>query len=191
MKMRASNQTTGTGSTFQPCPAGTQTLVCCDVIDHGIIQVRAFSGDGTKPQHKVTIRWMSEHLMLDGRRYIVQKRYTLSSHKKSTLRRELEAWRGRPWSDKEADDFDIDTLIGVCALASVVHIPKPGRGTFAEVVALMPMARGMPKITIDPSYTRVPTRADGAPPTAADAEQPSEYDDSEPSEPPPDDKAPF
>jgi hypothetical protein len=37
--------------------------------------------------------------MKDGKAFSIHKKYTLSSHKKATLRKELEAWRGVPFSD--------------------------------------------------------------------------------------------
>jgi hypothetical protein len=65
--------------------------------------------------------------------YIVQKRYTLSSHKKSTLRRDLEAWRGRPFTDSQADDFDIDMLIGAFNITEALAIMGKGYDWLDEI----------------------------------------------------------
>lgn len=190
MKMRGESGS-GRKGDFELCPAGPQVLVCCDVIDHGVIPVRSFDGKGMKDTHKISIRWMSENKMKDGRAYIVQKRYTLSSHKKSTLRRDLDAWRGRPLTDQQADEFELETLIGVNALGNIAHIKKP-RGTFAEVVTLMPPMRGMAKITVDAGYVRVKDKDPHAPADPNDGGR-SEYDDSDaPDQPePPDEETPF
>lgn len=177
----------GGGGGGELCPAGPQVLVCCDVIDHGLIMTPAFGSGPPKPVHKITIRWLSQHLMKDGRPYSVQKRYTLSSHPKSRLRQDLEQWRGKPWTDEEAKAFDVERLIGKCALAHVAHINKP-RGTFSEVMTLMPLMAGMPALTIPPSYMRDRDRkaADaarhaaeaphGAPPDDDDIPPPDEPD---------------
>jgi hypothetical protein len=142
---------------FELCPPGPQQLVCCDVLDHGIVDTPTFSGGPPKKLHKITIRWMSSHRMMDGKPYMVQKRYTLSSHSKSTLRQDLEKWRGKPFADAQAAAFDVDRLIGVNCFAQVIHKSKP-RGIFAEVVTLMPALPNLPKLIVDPSYIRMRDR---------------------------------
>jgi hypothetical protein len=181
-----------TGS-FELCPAGPQQLVCCDIIDHGMVMSPGFAGKPAVLQRKVSIRWMSSYRMADQRPYIVQKRYTLSSHQKATLRQDLEKWRGRAFTDAEADAFDIDRLIGVNCFAQVVHKTKP-RGTFAEVVTLMPPLPNLPKLTVDPTYVRVKDRpvepvtkpATPTATTAAPTQQPDPFDQREPGDEPPD-----
>jgi hypothetical protein len=54
----------------------------------------------------------------------VSKTYTLSMHEKSTLRKDLESWRGRGFTEAEAAKFDITKLLGVPCILSVIH--KPG-----------------------------------------------------------------
>jgi hypothetical protein len=155
MSMKMGGDSAPAGN-FELCPAGPQQLVCCDVINHGIVDTPTFGGV-LKKMHKITIRWMSSHRMLDGKPYVVQKRYTLTSHSKSALRQDLEKWRGKPFTDPEAAAFEVDKLIGFNCFAQVIHKVKP-RGTFAEVVTIMPALKNLPKLTIDPSYVRFKDR---------------------------------
>jgi len=156
---------------FELCPSGPQQLVCCDIIDHGLVATKQWGTAAMKDVPKVTIRWQSAAQMKDGRPYIVQKRYTLSSHPKSTLRKDLEAWRGKPFTDQEADDFDLEKLISVNCFANVVHEPKT-RGVFAEVRSIMPRPQALPKIAVR-DYVRVKDRVpDGAQAPATSAGQP-------------------
>lgn len=155
---------------FELCPPGPQQLVCCDVMDHGLVMTRQYGNQPPKEMPKVTIRWQSSLLMRDGRPYIVQKRYTRSSHVKATLRKDLEAWRGKPFTDQEADDFDLERLIGVNCFANIVHMQKP-RGIFAEVTSIMPRPRNLPKLEVR-AYTRVSQRDATQPPGPTPAGQP-------------------
>lgn len=152
----------GSAPDFKPCPDGGQRLVCCDVVDHGMVAGKF----GTA--RKGTIHWQSEHLIDDatndwhGKPYIVQRRFTLSLHVKAELRKYLESWRGKPFTDAEAEDFDLEKLIGVPAFGQVMHVAKP-RGTFAEVVTIMPLPKGMERIVVAPDYVR---HKDRVPPPA-------------------------
>jgi hypothetical protein len=145
------------GGTFVLCPAGPQQMVCCDVIDHGVVMAPGFGGRPPQPKHKITIRWESQHKMSDGRPFIVQRRFTLSAHPKAALRQYLESWRGRKFSDEEAGTFDVEKLIGVNAICQVTHVQK-SRGVFAEVVSIMPPMAGMARLTVSSGYIRVKDR---------------------------------
>lgn len=161
---------TASKTAFELCPAGPQQLVCCDLVDHGL--VRNAWGGKERVQHKVSLRWQSIHKMKDGRPYLVQKRYTFSLHAKATLRKDIDAWRGLPLTDDQAATFDLERLLGVNCFANVVHMKKP-RGVFAEVVSLMPLPKQLPKIAIEAQYVRVCNRKpgeqhdDGPPPSDA------------------------
>lgn len=130
----------GSSKSFTPAPEGTHQAVCVDVIDHGEME----TAWGKK--RKVTIRWQLNELMEDGRPFIAQKRYTASLHEKAVLRHELEAWRGRAFTFDELAQFDLDTVIGVNCLLSIMHKKGDKGGTFANVMNVAPLIKGMPKI---------------------------------------------
>jgi len=145
---------------FEPCPAGVQQAVACDVVDLGIM-------DGPYGEKwKVDIRWQTADQMSDGKPYLVNKRYTLSLNEKATLRHDLEAWRGRAFTEAEIEGFDLEKLIGVNCLLNVVHKAGSKGGTFANVVSIMPLAKNMKPIAVDADYVRVCKRV-----TTPEAEQ--------------------
>lgn len=144
----------GAAKDFELCPPGPQQLVCCDVINHGLVMSPGWGNNPPKEQHKISIRWMSAYLMKDGRPYMVQKRYTLSAHKKSTLRQDLEKWRGRKFTDEEARNFEVNKLIGINCFANIIHVAKP-RGVFAEIESLMPPLPNLPPLKVPTWYVRV------------------------------------
>lgn len=130
-----------TSTTFTPAPAGLHQGVCCDVIDHGVVETNW--GD----KHKVTIRWQLAEG--DGETpYYVQKRYTNSLHEKAVLRHDLESWRGREFTPQELTGFDLEKLLGVNGQILVVHKKgADGVKVWANVQTLMPVGKGQPKLT--------------------------------------------
>lgn len=141
---------------FEPCPAGPQQAVCVDVVDLGMVTSTYVDEKGSpKLQHKIDIVWQSSEPMKDGKPYIAKKRYTLSLHEKATLRQDLESWRGKPFSESEAEGFDVEKLLGANCIINVAHKAGSKGGTFANVVSVMPLMRGQQRIEATPDYVRV------------------------------------
>ena len=157
----------GSGGDFQPCPQGVHQGVCVDVIDMGLLKVTW--GGVEKKQHKIRVVWQVAERMDNGKPFIVQKRYTLSLYEKSNLRQDLESWRGRAFTNDETDGFDVEKLIGANAMLNVIHVTK-GDHTYANVKAIMPLMKGVPKIDGE-SYTRHVDRDPQAPPVNDDGPQ--------------------
>ena len=146
--------TVGEGRDFAPAPEGLHQAICVDVVDIGILKV-VWAGK-TKEQHKVRLVWQIDEPMADGRPFLVMKRYTLSLHEKANLRKELESWRGRRFTDEELQGFDLEKLIGANAQLNVQHTTKEDK-TYANVVSIVPLGKGMVKIAAK-DYIRMKDR---------------------------------
>jgi hypothetical protein len=122
-------------SEFEMTPEGTYIGRCYKIIDLG---TQTTTGQfGTKSQHKVMISWelLDDKIkMADGRPYAVTQWYTVSLHEKSQLRKDLEAWRGRRFSDEELEGFDLKNVLGTYCMIQIVHSPD---GKYANVNAIM------------------------------------------------------
>lgn len=157
------------GMTFTPCPAGSHVATCCDVVDLGIVKTKY--KDKEKSQHKVQLVWQIAELRDDGKPHLVRKRYTLSLHEKAALRKDLESWRGRAFTDSELEGFDLENLLSAPAMISVVHAAVNG-SVYANVAAIMKLPKGVPAVDLDPSYVRMQDRpkegAEQAPPDDSD-----------------------
>lgn len=141
----------GSSGNFKPCPVGVHQAVCCDVVDMGLLEV-SWNGQ-TKKQHKVRLVWQVDEMMDDGKPFLIQTRYTASLHEKARLRKDLESWRGKAFTESELASFDLEVLLGVNCLLNVVHNHK-GDATYANVAAIMPLQKGASKIHVT-NYTRV------------------------------------
>lgn len=148
------------GRDFQPAPAGVHQAVCVDVVDLGILEV-TYKGE-TKKQHKVNLAWQIAEARDDGKPFLVFKRYTLSLSEKANLRKDLEAWRGKPFSGDEEMGFDVESVIGANCLLNIQH-KKSGDTTYANVVSITPLLKGMPLLSAR-DYVRKQDRINGKAP---------------------------
>lgn len=136
------------GGDFKRVPAGVFAARCWSMIDLGTQRVE-YQGD-IKYQRKVQIGWElfgedenGEPLTTDdGLPMVISKRYTLSLSPKSRLRPDLEAWRGRPFTDDEAKGFDLHNLIGAPCMINVTHTERNGK-TYSNVASLTPIPKAL------------------------------------------------
>lgn len=121
------------GGNFQKIEPGTYIARCYSMIEIGTIK-EDYNGE-SKMQKKVNITWElpTEKAVFNTEKgeepFVVSKTYTLSMHEKSTLRRDLESWRGKGFTEEEAKKFDITKLLGVPAMISVIQRPKKNDAT--------------------------------------------------------------
>lgn len=128
-------------------PAGTHVARCYSIIDLGT-QTIEYMGE-EKDLHQVRVTWeLPEEKAVfkeeNGEQpFVLSKDYTLSLYEKANLRRDLESWRGRQFSEAELAGFDISKLIGVPCLLSVVHKTTQKGKTFANISSVSALAKGM------------------------------------------------
>lgn len=133
--------------------------VCVDVIDKGVLET-TWQGV-TKQKHKIDVAWQINEDRDDGKPFLVFKRYSLSLHEKSGLRKDLESWRGKKFTRDEELGFDVEKLLGANCLLNITH-NTVGDRTYANVASIMPLAKGMPSMS-GRDYVRKVDRSDESP----------------------------
>jgi hypothetical protein len=134
----------GEGGDYAPPPAGTFVGVCYRFVDLGL-QRTEYQGQ-IKHARKIMISWeLGDELMDDGKPFTISKRYSWSMHEKSTLRHDLEGWRGKAFEPADFGDagFDTKKLLGAPCTLTVTHNTKPDGKTFANVSAVGKIMRGL------------------------------------------------
>jgi hypothetical protein len=121
--------------TYTPPPEGLHQASCVDIIDLGMVD----GPFGRKPKCRVVFEL--DKLADNGRPFTISKTYTLSLYEKSTLHKDLRAWRGRPFSPEELKGFDLERLIGVPCQALVTHVERDGT-VYGNVTAIMKAEKG-------------------------------------------------
>lgn len=73
------------------------------------------------------------------------KNYTLSWSENSNLRKDLQAWRGKPWTDAEANRFDLKNILGQFCMLNVIHRPGQNGKIYANVSGIAPVPAAIKK----------------------------------------------
>jgi len=132
-------------SSFVPPPAGSFPAVCYRILDLGTQQT-SYKGQPRK-SHKILVSWElkdEEAVTDDGFPMSVHQQYTWSMHEKAALRRDLESWRGKKFTDADfgTDGFNIKKLLGVPCFLGIVHDEKEGN-TYANISAISKLPKNM------------------------------------------------
>ena len=87
--------------------------------------------------------------MDDGRPFAVFKTYTASLFEAAALRKDLESWRGKSFTEEELKGFDISNLIGCTAKIEVGHTAPTefSPGGKPKILALREPRDGVTKIS--------------------------------------------
>lgn len=139
---------------FELTPAGSHIAVCYRVIDLGT-QLVEYKGQ-SKQQHKIMLSWeLPNELMTRGdsagKPFSIHKKYTYSSDDRGNLKKDLESWRGRPFSREDFGKFDIFVLIAKGCMLGIVHSESNNK-TYANITSIM----NLPKGTQTPALINTP-----------------------------------
>lgn len=129
--------------------AGNYVARCYRMVEIGTVDEEFL---GVKKQmHKVRIGW---ELPTELKTFnpekgeqpcVIDKEYTLSLADKANLRKDLQSWRGKAFSDDEAEAFDITKLLGVPCMLNIIHVQgkKDPTKTYQAIGSVSPMPKGL------------------------------------------------
>lgn len=130
------------GGDFEQAPIGSHVARCVKIIDIGT-QRGEYQGKATV-RRQCIIGWeLPTELMTEGeyagKPFIVSRFYTASLGEKANLRKDLENWRGRAFTEQELLGFESKNILGKPCMLSIIHNDK-GK---ARVSAVMALPKGM------------------------------------------------
>jgi hypothetical protein len=113
---------TDNGGDLEQPEAGSYAATCFKIIDLGT-QAGEYQG---KPIHRrqMVVGWEIDEKMTDGRPFIMTRFYTSSLNEKANLRKDLDAWRGVPFTEVELGGFDPKCMMGKSCLLSLTRNEK-------------------------------------------------------------------
>jgi len=127
-----------------PVPAGTHHAVC-----YGVIAVGTQPSEKFTPRQKIIVCFEipAERIIIKDQDLPrgISKRYTLSLNEKSNLRKDLQSWRGKPFTPTELDGFDVSKVIGSNCLISVLHSDRAG-AVYADITSISALPRQMASV---------------------------------------------
>ena len=144
------------GGTFKPVPSGVHLARLYRIIDLGT-QKNEFEGKISYVRKCKFVWEVHGHdddgtpLVTDkGEPMIITRDYTMSWGDKATLRKDLESWRGRPFTADEQRRFDLKNVLDQWCLINVQHKERKKGGVFSNIVGVTPVPKivrqnGLPK----------------------------------------------
>lgn len=138
----------GGGRSYDPVKEGMHHGICYGIYDLG----HQFQEKFGKSAHKAIIVWELPDERIEIEKDGTSKNlprsisnfYTVSLHEKSNLRKHLESWRGKAFTDDELKKFDILKLLGVNCTLQIIHRKKED-GPMAVISSIIPLMPHMEK----------------------------------------------
>lgn len=135
------------GKTFELVPAGNHIARCFQMIEIGT--VRSEYQGKVKNLPKVRISWElpNEKKVFDPAKgeqpFSISKEYTVALGDTANLRKDLESWRGKAFTDEEVKAFDITKLLGVPCMLNVIHKKSATSGNnYSMISGITPLPKG-------------------------------------------------
>lgn len=124
---------------FTLVPEGEYQAVCVDIVDLGMVHSEKWN----KWQHKAAIVFqIDERDPKNNKRFEIAARHTLNMSPKANLRQFLGQWRGKPFTDAEANkSLSLSSLVGTNAMLTIVHNVS-GEKTYANIFSLRKLGKG-------------------------------------------------
>lgn len=126
-------------------PAGTHIAVLYSMIDMGT-QETEFKGEKKKGRKiRLSFELPKKRADFDGvsKPISIHRELGFTMFSKGNLRAFAEALLGRALGDKEADDLDVEELLGRAALATVLHEKGQDGQMYAKFKGLSPLMEGI------------------------------------------------
>jgi len=133
---------------YEKTPLGTQQAICVFVEDIGT-QEGSYMGESIR-NRQVVICWELAETMVEGENagkpFMITKFYTLSLNEKANLRKDLESWRGKPFTLDELAGFDLEKLKMANCLLNIVEAKTQAGKTYPKIAAISPLLKNMDKL---------------------------------------------
>jgi hypothetical protein len=127
-------------------PSGLQVARCYSMLEIGTVS-ETWEGQ-SKNQKKVRLTFeLPNELRVfkpeNGEQPMsISKTFTQTMHEKGGLRKFLEQWRGKAFTEDEAKRFDVSKLLGAPCTLTIVHTEKDGK-TFSNISSIAPVMKNM------------------------------------------------
>jgi hypothetical protein len=131
------------GGTFTPVPQGMHLARCYRVVDLGT-QKSEYLGT-IKHLPKVMLQFEVHGEDENGKPIVtaknepmsISKNFTLSLAEKATLRKDLQTWRGREFTQEELRGFELKNVLGAWAMISVIKAAGSNGKEYTNIAAIM------------------------------------------------------
>lgn len=127
-------------------PAGNHMARCYSMVHVGTNKETIMGEDKLLNKIRVTWELPTEKRVFNEEKgaqpMVISKEYTLSSHEKSNLRKDLESWRGKAYTEDQAKKIDVTKLIGQPCLLNIIHKVSGKGKSYAMISGVTPLTHG-------------------------------------------------
>lgn len=129
------------GQAIEKLENGVYTAVSSAIIDLGLQRNEQFG----KTQRKFMMIWtiIGEEIEINGEKQprTISKEYSFSLNEKSTLRKDLQAWRGKTFSEEELKGFNILTILNKACQLQIILEEKNNK-KYNNIAGIMSLPKG-------------------------------------------------
>ena len=131
---------TDKGGNFTPHDEGQFAALCADVINLGQ-RIEQFPGQPARIMDKCAVVFATD---TEGETKDVSVEFSVSMNEKANLRKFLESWRGKSYTEDEVDaGVPLHRMEGVAALLGIEHKRSNKGRTYAKIVSISRLPKGM------------------------------------------------
>ena len=129
------------GAEIPVLEAGVYTAYSSAIVDLGVQRSEKFQKD----VRKFRIIWniKDEEIEINGEKYprTISKEYSFSLGDKSTLRKDLQSWRVKPFTAEELQGFDLVNILNKACQLQIIIEEKDGKH-FNNIAGIMALPKG-------------------------------------------------
>lgn len=121
--------------------AGVYTAYSSMLVDLGVQRSEKFNKDTRKFRIIWTIK--DEEVEINGEKFprTISKEYSFSIGDKSTLKKDLQAWRGQPFTEEELQGFDLKNVLNKACQLQIIVEERDGK-SFNNIAGIMALPKG-------------------------------------------------
>lgn len=139
------------GQVIEKLDNGVYTAVSSAMIDLGQQRNEQFG----KVQRKFMMIWtiIGEEIEINGEKQprTISKEYSFSLNEKSTLRKDLQAWRGVPFKEEELQGYDLTKILNKACQLQII-LEERNNKKYNNIVGIMSLPKGMKVEELDTTY---------------------------------------
>ena len=140
-----SSEKAGSGKEWAQCPEGSHVARCVTLVDLGVQSTHY----GDKEQvylgfevYDHRVEWEKDGVQHEGPG-LIGVTWTNNLYEEANLGKNLISWRGRPFTEEEKKFFDLESVLGVPCILSVIHNESKGK-TYANITSITGCPKGVP-----------------------------------------------
>jgi hypothetical protein len=138
---------TNTGVKRELVPSGNFVARCYSMIHVGTIKENIKGEDKWIDKIKITWELPTELRVFkieNGEQpMVISQDFTLSMNEKANLRKFLESWRGKGFTEDQAESFDVTKLLGIPCMLNIIHKVSKSRNEYAVISSVAALPKGV------------------------------------------------